>query len=65
MTDQPTTIYTLYPVFKATPDFRVELAGTDDLRDAVQEVENLYKAWEGRVASAAPTRRSASAPTPT
>ena len=50
MTDQPTTIYTLYPVFKATPDFRVELAGTDDLRDAVQEVENLYKAWDGRVA---------------
>ncbi|MEX1265153.1 MAG: hydrogen peroxide-dependent heme synthase [Actinomycetota bacterium] len=56
MTDQSTdttattdTIYTLYPVFLASPDLRDELAGADDLRDAVQEVENLYKAWEGRV----------------
>jgi chlorite dismutase len=50
MTDQETdTIYTLYPVFLASPDLREELAEADDLRDAVQEVENLYKAWEGRV----------------
>jgi chlorite dismutase len=49
MTDGPETIYALYPVFKAAPGFRDELADADDLRDAVQEVENLVKAWEGRV----------------
>ena len=49
MTEQTDTIYALYPVFKATPRFREELAAADDLRDAVQEIENLYKAWEGRV----------------
>jgi hydrogen peroxide-dependent heme synthase len=49
MTDRPETIYTLYPVFRASPGFREELADADDLRDAVQEVENLDKAWEGRV----------------
>ncbi|HJR96844.1 MAG TPA: hydrogen peroxide-dependent heme synthase [Actinomycetota bacterium] len=49
MTDRSETIYTLYPVFKASPAFRVELADADDLRDAVQELENLDKAWEGRV----------------
>ncbi|MDQ3210489.1 MAG: chlorite dismutase family protein, partial [Actinomycetota bacterium] len=49
MTDQPQTMYTLYPVFLASPDLRDELAGADDLRDAAQEVENLYKSWEGRV----------------
>ena len=43
------TIYALYPVFVATDDFRDELADIDDLRDASQEVENLYKSWEGRV----------------
>ncbi len=43
------TIYALYPVFVATDDFRDELADVDDLRDAIQEVENLYKSWEGRV----------------
>ncbi len=43
------TIYALYPVFAAREGFRDELAEADELRDAVQEVENLYKAWEGRV----------------
>jgi chlorite dismutase len=43
------TIYALYPVFEATEDFREDLHDPDDLRDAVQEVENLIKAWEGRV----------------
>lgn len=46
MTD---TIYALYPVFVAGDDFRDELGDAEDLRDAVQEIENLYKAWEGRV----------------
>ena len=49
MTDQPDTIFTLYPVFRASPELRLELADADDLRDAVQEVENLFKAWGGRV----------------
>jgi chlorite dismutase len=49
MTDQPTTIYALYPVFKASRAFRDELGAADDLRDAVQEVENHVKAWADRV----------------
>ena len=49
MSETPETIYALYPVFVATDDFREDLADADDLRDAVQEVENLMKAWEGRV----------------
>ena len=49
MTDRSETIYTLYPVFKASPAFQVELGDADELRDAVQELENLDKAWEGRV----------------
>ena len=49
MSEQPTTIYALYPVFKATPRLRDELADADDRRDAAQEIENLMKAWEGRV----------------
>jgi hydrogen peroxide-dependent heme synthase len=49
MTEQTDTIYALYPAFKALPGFREDLGAADDLRDAVQEVENLYKAWEGRV----------------
>ena len=48
-TDRSDTIYALYPVFLSSPDLRDELAEADDLRDAVQEIENLYKAWEGRV----------------
>ena len=43
MTDQPDTIFTLYPVFRASPELRLELADADDLRDAVQEVENLFE----------------------
>jgi peroxiredoxin len=45
MTD---TIYALYPVFVAGDAFRDELGDADDLRDGVQEIENLFKAWEGR-----------------
>src|SRR4030067_634371 len=37
------TVYALYPVFKASRVFR-DL----DLDDAAQEVENLFKEWEGR-----------------
>jgi hydrogen peroxide-dependent heme synthase len=38
------TVYALYPCFKATPAFR-EL----DVDDAAQDVENLFKAWDGSV----------------
>ena len=44
MTD---TIFALYPVFLASEDFR-EL-DTDGVVGAAQEVENLFKAWAGRV----------------
>ena len=43
------TIYTLYPVFVGSDDLRDVLDDTDDRRDAAQEIENLYKSWEGRV----------------
>jgi len=46
MTD---TIYALYPVYVAADGFGAGFADADDLRDAAQEVENLYKSWEGRV----------------
>ena len=60
------TVYALYPVFMGSDDFREELADPDDRRDAVQEIENLYKSWEGtRRRCAAPTPRWGSAPTPT
>jgi chlorite dismutase len=39
------TVYALYPCLKATPGFR-EL----DADDAAQEVENLFKEWDGTVA---------------
>jgi len=42
-------IYALYPVFRAAPKLRKELADPDDRRDAAQEIENLFKSWEGRV----------------
>jgi hydrogen peroxide-dependent heme synthase len=43
------TVYALYPVFMGTDDLRDALADPDDRRDAIQELENLYKSWEGRV----------------
>jgi chlorite dismutase len=43
------TIYTLYPVFVGSDDLRDVLDDTDDRRDAAQEIENLYKSWEGTV----------------
>lgn len=43
------TIYALYPVFVASDDLRDVLEDADDRRDAAQEIENLYKSWEGRV----------------
>ncbi|MGZ4110287.1 MAG: hydrogen peroxide-dependent heme synthase [Actinomycetota bacterium] len=47
ITETSETIYALYPVFRARHDFR-DLSA-DALADVVQEVENLYKAFEGRV----------------
>jgi len=38
------TVYAFYPCFKATPGFR-DL----DVDDIAQEVENLFKAWDGSV----------------
>jgi peroxiredoxin len=38
------TVYAMYPVFKASRAFR-DL----DVGDAAQEVENLFKEWDGRV----------------
>lgn len=46
-TEAPETIYALYPVFRARDGFR-DLSA-DGLADVVQEVENLYKSFEGRV----------------
>jgi len=43
------TVYALYAVFMGSDDLREELADPDDRRDAVQEIENLYKSWEGTV----------------
>ena len=37
MTDRPETIYTLYPVFKASPALRTELSDADDRRDRPQQ----------------------------
>ena len=44
MTD---AIYALYPVFLASDEFRG--LSSEDLAEVSQEVENLYKDWEGRV----------------
>ncbi len=43
------TIYALYPVFKVKDDLREALIQNDERRHAAQEIENLYKSWEGRV----------------
>lgn len=46
MTD---AIYTLYPVFAASPDLRAELFEDDALRNAADEIDALVKEWAGRV----------------
>jgi hydrogen peroxide-dependent heme synthase len=43
------TIYALYPVFMSTDDYRQVFSDADDLARAAQEVENLFKSWEGSV----------------
>jgi peroxiredoxin len=40
-------VYALYPVFLASDEFRS--LDSDELAAVAQEVENLYKDWEGRV----------------
>jgi hydrogen peroxide-dependent heme synthase len=47
MNEMSESIYVLYPVFMATDDFRS--LDSDELGEVTQEVENLYKDWEGRV----------------
>ena len=49
MSDMSETIYALYPVFKGKDDLREALIHNDERRHAAQEIENLYKSWEGRV----------------
>ena len=46
-TDTAGAIYALYPAFRARDGFR-DLSA-DGLSDVVQEVENLYKSFDGRV----------------
>jgi peroxiredoxin len=41
------SIYALYPVFLASDEFHG--LDSEELAEVTQEVENLYKAWEGRV----------------
>jgi hydrogen peroxide-dependent heme synthase len=41
------SIYALYPVFLASDEFHG--LDSEELTEVTQEVENLYKAWEGRV----------------
>jgi chlorite dismutase len=43
------SVYALYAVFIGSDDLREELADPDDRVAAVQEIENLYKSWEGTV----------------
>ena len=43
------TIYASYPVFAASPDLRAELFEDDALRNAAEEIEELFKDWAGRV----------------
>jgi peroxiredoxin len=46
-TDDTGTVYALYPAFRARDGFR-DLSA-DGSADVVQEVENLYKSFDGRV----------------
>jgi peroxiredoxin len=41
------SVYVLYPVFLASDQFHG--LDSEELAEVTQEVENLYKAWEGRV----------------
>ena len=43
------TIYALYPVFMSSDDYRQVFSDADNLARATQEVENLFKSWEGIV----------------
>lgn len=43
------SIYALYTVFAATGDLREALSDAEDLRGAVQEIEDLFEEWQGRV----------------
>jgi peroxiredoxin len=43
------TIYTLYPVLRATPELRDSLRDADDLARAGREIEDLFKSWAGRI----------------
>jgi peroxiredoxin len=45
--ERPDSIYALYPAFSARDGFR-DLSA-DGLADVIQEVENLYKSFDGRV----------------
>ena len=57
------TIYALYPVFRARDGFR-DLSA-DGLADVVQEIENLYKSFDGRVEVRGTYSTVGSAPTRT
>ena len=43
------TIYASYPVFAASQDLRAEVFEDDALRNAADEIEELFKEWAGRV----------------
>ncbi len=43
------TIYSLYPVFAGSPELRAELFEEDALRNAADEIEELFKEWAGNV----------------
>ncbi len=43
------SIYVLYPVFAASDELREQFRDPDDQQIAVMEVQNLFKAWDGRV----------------
>ena len=43
------TIYTLYPVLRATSELRRSLRDPDDLARAAREIEDLFKSWTGGV----------------